>query len=206
MTNDKVGHEEHEISGLDSVNQSVGRAIRELRELRGLKSSDLARAAALSPAMISRIESGQVSPSLSTLESIARALDVPIVSLFGQTGASTSDITHVRAGEGLKALRILGDHVHEYIVLGFRRRLDLQFECHLVTVKRNRKGAQPPTYTGHGCVAIYILEGEAHFRYGDQLIKVGPGDTLSLDAELRYGIQEVLTQQLRFLSVQAERR
>jgi transcriptional regulator with XRE-family HTH domain len=188
-----------------SVSAAVGRAIRELRELAGLNARDLARGAGVSAAMISRIESGQVSPSLNTLERIAGMLDVPMASLFGQAGTNFSDITHVRNGEGLKARRILGEHVHEYVVLGFHRRFDLQFECHLVTVKRSAKSS-PPTYTGHGCVAIYVLEGEAIYRYGDQRIRIAQGDSLCLDAEMRYGVHEVITPQVKFLAVQAERR
>jgi hypothetical protein len=45
-------------------------------------------------------------------------------------------------------------------VLGFHRRSNLQFECLLVTLQRNEEAA-PPTYTGHGCVFVYVLEGDA---------------------------------------------
>ena len=47
-----------------TVNRAVGRAVRELRELKRLSARDLAQKAGVSPAMVSRIESGQVSPSL----------------------------------------------------------------------------------------------------------------------------------------------
>jgi mannose-6-phosphate isomerase-like protein (cupin superfamily) len=51
-----------------------------------------------------------------------------------------------------------------------------------------------------------VLEGEALYRYGRQEVHLREGDSICLDAELRYGIQKVLTPRLRFLSVQAERR
>lgn len=187
------------------VNAAIGRAIAELRELKDMTASELAKRAGVSPAMVSRIEKGQVSPSLTMLAQLSSAMGVPMSAFFREAGSAVTDITHVKRGAGLKAVRQLGDHAHEYVVLGFHRRPDLQFESHLITVKRNRRAA-PPTYAGQGCVAIYVLEGKAIYRYGDRLIRIGPGDSLSLDAEQRYGVQEVLTPRLRFLSVQAERR
>ena len=187
-----------------SVNSAVGGVIKELRELRRMTARDLATLADVSPAMISRVESGQVSPSLSMLECIAAALEVPMVSLFRDTGSAVSDITHVRKGEGLRSTRLMGDYLHEFAMLGFHRRPDLRFEAVLVTIERN-DAASPPTYTGQGCVFVYVLEGEAVYRYGTHQIRLGEGDSVCLDAELRYGIQKVLSPRLRFLSVQAER-
>lgn len=188
-----------------SVTALVGRTIRELRELKGMIARDLAQRAGISAAMVSRIETGQVSPSLSVLETIAAALEVPLGSLFRDTGAAVADFTLVRGGEGLRSRRILGQHEHEFVMLGFHRRRDLQFESVIVTIERNEHAA-PPTYTGHGCVFVYILEGEAIYRYGQQEMRLAAGDSVCLDAEIRYGIQKVLTPRLRFLSVQAERR
>jgi transcriptional regulator with XRE-family HTH domain len=187
------------------VEAAVGRTIRELRELKRMTARDLAARAGISAAMVSRIESGRVSPSLGTLEMIAAALEAPIAGFFRDAGSAVSDFTHVRRGRGLKSKRMLGNHVHEFVVLGFHRRLDLQFESLLVTVERNENAA-PPTYTGHGCVFVYVLEGEAIYRYGRTEVRLAEGDSICLDAELRYGVQKVLTPRLRFLSVQAERR
>lgn len=188
-----------------TVNSAIGRTIRELRDMQGITARDLAARASISAAMVSRIESGQVSPSLATLEMIAQALETPLPGFFRDLGPSVSDFTHVRAGQGLRSKRQLGRHAHEFAVLGFHRRSDLQFECLLVTLERNDE-ATPPTYTGRGCVFVYVLEGEAIYRYAQQEIHLCEGDSICLDAELRYGVQQVISPRLRFLSVQAERR
>ena len=192
-------------SGSSNVNAAVGRTIRELRDLKGITARVLSARAGVSAAMISRIETGQVSPSLSMLELLAAALEVPMVSLFRDTGSSIADYTHVKKNQGLKSTRLMGQHKHEFVVLGFHRRIDLQFESVMVTIERNEH-TSPPTYTGHGCVFIHVLEGEAIYRYGAQELHLTEGDSLCLDAELRYGIQKVLSPRLCFLSVQAERR
>lgn len=192
-----------------NVNAVVGRAIRERRDLKRITARDLAARArvssAVSSAMISRIASGQASPSLSMPEVLAAALETPIASLFRDTGSAVSDFTHVRNGEGLKSRRMMGEHVHDFTTLGFHGRVDMQFEAVMVTRERYEDIA-PPTYSGHGCVVIDVLGGEALYRYGRQEVHLKEGGSICLDAELRYGIQKVLTQRLRFLSVQAERR
>jgi transcriptional regulator with XRE-family HTH domain len=191
----------------------VGRAIRERRDLKRITARDLAARArvssavspAVSSAMISGIESGQASPSLGMPEVLADALETPIASLFRDTGSAMSDFTHVRNGEGLKSRRMMGEHVHDFAALGFHGRVDMQIEAVMVTRERYEDIA-PPTYSGHGCVVIDVLGGEALYRYGRQEVYLKEGGSICLDAELRYGVQKVLTQRLRFLSVQAERR
>jgi transcriptional regulator with XRE-family HTH domain len=191
--------------GRQGIALAVGRALRALRNLRDLTARDLAARARVSAAMVSRIEKGQVAPSLATLGQLAAALQVPLASLLSEAASPVADLSHVPAGGGLKSFRTVGRYAHEFTVLGFLRRPDLQFEGHQVVVKRSQ-GAPPPTYTGNGSVFIYVLEGEAIYRYGAQRIHLRTGDSLCFSAETRYGLQEVITPKFRFLSVQAERR
>lgn len=189
----------------DTLNSAIGKTVFNLRRQQDMTATALAKRARISAAMISRIEKGHVLPSLGVLQQLAVAMSVPMSVFFQETGATVTDVAHVRRGAGLKAVRQLGSHTHEFVVLGFHRRPDLQFESHLITVKRHRKAA-PPTYVGNGCVAIYVLEGKAVYRHGESTFRIGAGDSLSFDAEQCYGIQEVLTPRITFLSVQAERR
>lgn len=187
------------------LDRAVGRALKELRDFNAFTARDLAARSGVSAAMISRIENGQVSPSLSTLQALARALDVPVVSLFRETATSTADITHVKRGKGLKSMRLAGPHEHEFTALGFHRRPNLRFESILVRLER-RPDIRPPIYTGHGCLFLYILEGEAIYQYGGRDIRLEAGDSLSFDAEVGHGFKEVLSDEVTFLSVQSESR
>jgi len=187
----------------DGIDSAVGRALREFREFNKLTARDLASKSGVSAPMISRIENGQVSPSLSTLNALAGALQVPLVSLLRETATATADLTHVVDGNGLKSVRLAGAHSHEFTALGFHHRLGLRFEALLVRLER-QDGARPPVYNGHGCLFIYILEGEATYQYGDRCIHMRAGDSLSFDAEVGHGFREVITPELKFLSIQAE--
>jgi transcriptional regulator with XRE-family HTH domain len=186
------------------VEAAVGAVLRDLRSLRGLTAKDLAEASGVSAAMVSRIESGQVSASLATLAALARALEVPLAGLFREAGRARADFTLVRQGQGLAARRIAGAHAHDFVSLGFHNRPGLRFDPVLVTLTR-REGVRPPEYQGHGCLFLYMLEGEAIYAHDGQAFRIGAGDSLSFDAELPHGFVEVLSERVRFLSVQAER-
>ncbi|SRR5579885_570257 len=61
---------------------SIGRRVRVLRQRLQLTATELANEAGLSPGMLSKIENGGTSPSLATLQALARALNVPLTSFF----------------------------------------------------------------------------------------------------------------------------
>ncbi len=188
----------------NDVDTAIGSALRDLRDSHGFTARQLASQSGVSAAMISRIENGQTSPSISTLSALARALSVPLVSLFRETASDHTDFTHVAANEGLKSTRIGGGHSHEFINLAFHTRRDLQFEARMVTLVR--QNASPPTYIGHGVVFIYAVEGEAAYGYGQREIILKAGDSRSIDAELSHGFTRVVSPEFTLLSVQAERR
>ncbi|MGI9355082.1 MAG: helix-turn-helix domain-containing protein [Rhizobiaceae bacterium] len=186
----------------NSIDSAIGAALRELRLKSGHSARKLAEISRVSGAMISRIESGQVSASISTLNSLASALQVPLVSLFRETTSEYTDFTFVKNGEGLKSTRIVNEHVHEFTNLALHTRRDLQFGARIVTVKR--QDVSPPEYIGHGVVFVQALEGKALYRYGQQEFSLMAGDSISVDAELRHGISTVITPEFTFLTVQAE--
>jgi transcriptional regulator with XRE-family HTH domain len=188
----------------DLVDAAIGTTLRDIRESNNLTARHLAAESGVSAAMISRIENGQASPSISTLSALAGALNVPLVSLFRETASDHADFTHVVANQGLKSTRIVGGHSHEFINLAFHTRRDLQFEARMVTLVR--QNASPPTYIGHGVVFIYVVDGEAVYGYGQREILLKTGDSLSIDAELSHGFKRVVTPEFTFLTVQAERR
>ena len=67
---------------VDEVCRVVGERVRELRQGRGETMARFAQAASISIGMLSKIEHGQTSPSLTTLSGLARAGGVPITAFF----------------------------------------------------------------------------------------------------------------------------
>lgn len=60
---------------------ALGRAIRELREERGISQEELAHRADTHPTWISHLESGRNNPSWGTVRRICAGLDVPLSTL-----------------------------------------------------------------------------------------------------------------------------
>src|SRR3569832_1193505 len=60
-----------------TLEQAIGHQVRHHRKHAGLTVAELATASQISPGMLSNIENGQISPSLSTLQMLASALNVP---------------------------------------------------------------------------------------------------------------------------------
>lgn len=188
----------------EAVDVAIGSALRSLREAQGLTARHLAEHSGISAAMISRIENAQVSPSISTMTSLTNALDVPLVSLFRETSSERADFTHVKQGDGIVSTRLVGEHIHHYVNLASHRRRDMDFEAHVVTVKKQT--APSPRYIKHGVIFMHVLTGSARYLYGKQQMILEAGDSLSIDAELSHGIDELLSDEFIFLSVQAETR
>lgn len=161
--------------------------------------TELAKQAGVSVAMISRIENGNVSPSLNTLQSLAQALSVSIMALFSNT-EKPADVHHVRAGSGLPSRRITDDHAHNYLLLGKHGEIGGSFQSARIQIERDSSGTLP-LYQHEGYVFIYLIKGKAIYSCEGQAFEMSPGDTLSFDAKLTHGFSEIITNTIDFLTV-----
>ena len=66
----------------NAIERSIGREIKRHRMKIGLTIAELAKLSELSTGMLSKIENGNTSPSLSSLQSLSEALNVPITAFF----------------------------------------------------------------------------------------------------------------------------
>ena len=72
---------------------TLGARLRRLRENKKLSLRKLGEMAHLSHSFIADIESGRSNPSIDTLNALAKALDVPVTELIGESAnQSTADI------------------------------------------------------------------------------------------------------------------
>ncbi|PYT83544.1 MAG: hypothetical protein DMG41_30735 [Acidobacteria bacterium] len=107
--------------------EEAGQRIRQLRESRSMTQSQLQSRSKVSRSYLSRIESGQMTPSLGTLEKISEALNVGLNRFFipesdGETLLEDSFIQGLRPflrqldweqwQSILKRLQAISDHVH----------------------------------------------------------------------------------------------
>lgn len=148
--------------------------------------------------MLSKIENGGISPSLSTLQAISSALNVPISSLF-VSFEDRQDCSYVPAGQGLTIERRGSKVGHVYQLLGHALRGEVTVEPYLITLREN---AVPYTSFHHaGVEFIYMLSGELHYRHGNDSYHLREGDAFLFDSGALHGPAELTGSETRYLSI-----
>ena len=179
---------------------AIGREVRNFRKKLGITVSDLARATGLSLGMLSKIENGVTSASLTTLQRLSRALGVPVTALFRRF-EERRDAVFVSAGKGLVIERRGTRAGHQYQLLGHTGGTggSVIVEPYLITL--THESDVFPLFQHGGLEFLYILEGEVVYRHADKLYPMKPGDSLFFDADAPHGPEELVKLPIRFLSV-----
>src|SRR5579859_3357540 len=116
-----------------TLEQSIGAQIRRYRKLHNHTVAELASAAGISTGMLSKIENGQISPSLTTLQILARALNLPITSLF-TAFEEKRDCSYVASGHGVVINRRGTKVGHKYELLGQSLGGEIVVEPYFITL------------------------------------------------------------------------
>lgn len=182
----------------NSLEVAIGHQVREFRMKLGMTVADLGRQAGLSAGMMSKIENGVTSPSLSTLQALSRALNVPVTAFFRKF-EEQRDATFIKNGQGLVIERRGTRAGHQYQLLGHSIGKALVVEPYIVTL--TDKSDVFPLFQHAGQEFIYILEGEVGYRHADKLYHMTPGDSLFFDADAPHGPDELRRLPIRLLSV-----
>ena len=185
------------------LEEAIGREVRRFREKTGLTIAELAKAANLSSGMLSKIENGATSPSLSTLQALSKALQVPFTALF-KSYEEIRDATFVKAGQGLTIERRGTRAGHQYQLLGHTTHGPVMVEPYLITLRSESDVF--PTFQHPGMEFLYMLEGSVAYRHGEKTYDMKPGDALFFDAEAPHGPEEMRKLPARYLSIICYRR
>jgi transcriptional regulator with XRE-family HTH domain len=181
-----------------SLEIGIGAEVRRLRKSLDLTVAELGAAARISAGMLSKIENGAISPSLATLDALAKALNVPISRLFAETD-ERRDCSFVKAGGGVRIERRGTKAGHLYDLLGHSLAGEIGVEPYLITLKQD---AMPYTHFRHaGIEFLYMLSGKVRYRHGDRRYLMEPGDALMFDSEARHGPEELIEAPMEYLSI-----
>ena len=198
----KLSHDPHELrENLEkNLETAIGRPVREFRHARNMTVADLAEATGLSVGMLSKIENGVTSPSLTTLQVLSAALSAPVTAFFRRF-EERREAVHVKAGEGVETERAGTRAGHQYNLLGHlgANNSGVVVEPYLITLSEESDTFE--TFQHDGVELLYILEGEVGYRHGDQSLHLRPGDSLFFDADAPHGPDELIRLPIRYLSV-----
>ncbi len=167
--------------------QSLGEKIRHYRRKHQLKLVELAEQCGISPSFLSQIERDQANPSVTTLYSLADALNVSIANFFTSTEIVEAPSQQDSAQN---AQVVLADQrkILIYPGSGIRNELlspDLQRAIQLMRVVMppgTDSGDTPFVHRGEECGIV--LQGQLETWVGDEVYKLGPGDAIYHDSTI----------------------
>ncbi len=180
------------------LEQANGRAVRQLHDNIGPTIHELSRASGISPGMLSKIERGSTSPSLSKIQALSRAPNVPVTAFF-RGFEKSRNATHVRRGEGLNMERRGTRAGHQYSLLGHVPHGLVHIEPYLIALTEEPHVF--PVFRHPGLEFIYMLEGEMVYGHAGKNLVLRPGDALFFDSESPHGPEELRALPIRVLSV-----
>lgn len=179
---------------------AIGRQVRSFRTKLGITGMELSATSGLSLGMLSKIENGTVSPSLTTLLALSRGLGVPISAFFRHYEEERKAV-FVKADEGVYAEHHYADAGHQYKLLGQVRSntSGVVVEPYLVTHRKESDSFE--TLHRDGVKFLYLLEGQLDYHHDGILYSMMQGDSLLFNADVPHG-QEYLKQlPVRYLSI-----
>ena len=179
---------------------AIGRQIRIYRKQMEITVSDLSKMTGLSTGMLSKIENGNTSPSLSTLQTLSNALSIPMTAFFKQFEQKRECI-HTKANEGVEVEGEGTRAGHQYNLLGHLGSNDSGVIVEPYLIELTSETDTFKTFQHGGLETIYMLAGEITYRHGDGVYKLQPGDTLFFDANAPHGPETLDKLPARFLSI-----
>jgi XRE family transcriptional regulator, regulator of sulfur utilization len=178
---------------------AFGTRIRSLREGMDLSLRDLSERSGVSAPMLSQVERGETSPTLSIAERIASGLELSLSQLLRLD--DTDGVAVVRAAER----RHGGGSRHRYEVLtpplpGLRAEVSL----HSLAPGAATAGPDdPPMHEPGSRETAVVVEGPLRFVYGTRVHELDSGDTVTFDADLPHHFENPGDADARFYAVVA---
>jgi transcriptional regulator with XRE-family HTH domain len=152
--------------------EQIGRNLKNLRKLRGLTISEVAKMTSISNGMVSLIERGVSAPSLGTLIALSNSLGVSLGDLV-QVSQKSSSISHVLANDFPK-FSIEQGRSRKIIFEDLSKGVTLSID--FIETKETKDYA-PASHPGFE--VVYVLAGKLSVEIGDEAIRVEAGERVA---------------------------
>lgn len=163
---------------------TISEKIRKIREEKNLSTTVVAELAGLPEELLVSLEKDDTSMSLGTIIQLAKALNVPVGSLFGESGESPFSIVRVEDRAAVSRFGSGGSKScgYNYLSLGKSKR-NRQMEPFLVTL--NPSQAHEARANDHvGEEFLFVLEGQVEIILDDHRDVLKPGDSIYYDSDV----------------------
>jgi len=173
----------------------LGLKLRKLRKEQSLTQLELAQQVGITNGQISTIERGVSSPSLATLNRIARALNVPMTEFF--VDERQKDVELVRKGRGRK---VADTSENAFIEVLLARSTQGAFNVLFLELESGELRLSPRPSVPEEYY-VYVLRGKAEVEVEGDNYVLDPGDSIFVKAQKDQIIRNVGADALRLLLV-----
>jgi transcriptional regulator with XRE-family HTH domain len=183
-----------DLAGGNSMNLSVGQRLKELRERSGASQRELARRSGMSPASISAIELGKVSPSVETLKRLLDCLNETLADFFS-VGAKPRPITFF-GPDDLEEVSLGLIHYHQLgRALG---RDSLQFVRARVNPGSDTRSV---THQSYDAEIGFVLAGRIEVSINEETRVLGPGEGYVIRGHKQIRIRNIFAEDCHYIFV-----
>ena len=193
MTTKKIDQDQLN-DGIPSPDLIVGNNIRKIRNRKKLSLRQLSEESGLNINTLSLIENGKSSPSVSTLQCLARALYVPITSFFEPETVKTQ-VAITRHDQ--RTSTAINNALMQNLAKDYFSNAVQPF---VVTLEPGGgSGSQEIVHSGHEMV--YCLAGSVRYRVGDEVFDLFQDDSIVFAAHLPHSWKNLTDETAKILLI-----
>lgn len=162
--------------GADGAVGAVGPRLRQLREEKALSARQVAELAGVTPAYLSRLENGRVSPTVATLAKLVSAMGETMATLFAEPPGPQEPVVRRADRHSMRSRGVLDTQVTP----GWAKRLEV-----LESVVDPGQGSSKSLHTHAGDEeCVLVLEGELDLFLGAEQHHLEVGDSATFDSRI----------------------
>ena len=194
----------------------LGQRLKDVRLKAGMTLRELARQADVSPSLISQIENGKSQPSVATLYSFSRLLNVSVDELFDERDTTVSDGSAVLEPSGAFGSNGHMDPIHAWQPSEYSNRVSVAHPSHrphltmaegviwerlaatpehgvnfmkIAYAPEATSSAGGDLITHDGYEYGYVLAGVVEVTVGDELFVLHEGESLGFDSSIPHSLR-----------------
>lgn len=179
----------------------LGRRVRAVRTARRLTLEEVVSRTDFTVSWLSKLENGQLSPSLEGLVRLSEVLECGLDSLIAGLEAEPQFVV-TRRGEG-EAIPSKNGRVGVVVESLANRWRDRHMHPTIIQLSGSGARKHPDNHDGERF--LHVLEGSVRVTYGEERIVLEQGDSMYLYATIPHGLQPLGKGTARVLSVTYER-
>jgi transcriptional regulator with XRE-family HTH domain len=164
------------------LEEEIGKRIREIRSSKRMTLEILAKETGFTKGYLSRVENSEKAPPVSTLNIIAKALQVNLSEILGET-EGTNVVSLVKKNERVVMARNGSIFGYYYETLAHKF-LNKSMEPYIITLPLNLK--EVPMFKHKGEELLLVLEGKMNLTHGNREFVVEEGDCIYFDSGVEH--------------------